>query len=221
MWLTEVASSSSGGHTQFRMNNLRTKIRRRSKYAFSSGPAGGRRREASERVDWEFVGFPSSSNKLSSSSSQQNSSVSPNSSTNFLDSSSGGFSLQQNNQNNSINNKRPQNRPEPPITFNWNEPLHPRNSWSFGAGITIEDSTPPPPVPPRCKQSSFTFLHLANGHVQPEVVRPHPATVILFLSFPHTVQFLRYLLRSLNPATCLPLPCPGICMHRGYRWHYP
>ena len=153
MWLTEVASSS-GGHTQFRMNNLRTKIRRRSKYAFSSGPAGGRRREASERVDWEFVGFPSSSNKLSSNSSQQNSSVSPNSSTHFLDSSSGGFSLQQNNQNNSINNKRPQNRPEPPITFNWNEPLHPRNSWSFGAGITIEDSTPPPPVPPRCKQSS-------------------------------------------------------------------
>ena len=142
MWLTDVATSS-GENAQFRMNNLRTKIRRRSKYAFSAGPAGGRRRDAaSERVDWEFVGFPSTSSKST------HQSISP-SSSNFLDAES----LQNNFHNNSIN-KRPQARPEPPITFNWNEPLHPRNSWSFGAGITIEDSTPPPPVPPRCKQSS-------------------------------------------------------------------
>jgi len=134
-----------------RMNNFRSKIRRRSKYAFSSGPAGGRRREAaSERVDWEFVGFPSSSSSSSKNNNQQ--STSPNSSSLFLDSSTpSGITLQ-----NSLNKQqnRPQPRAEPPITFNWNEPLHPRNSWSFAAGISLEDSSPPPPVPPRNKTSA-------------------------------------------------------------------
>ena len=139
------------------MNNLRTKIRKRSKYAFSSSRAGGRRREpASEKVDWEFVGFPSSSSRNNN---QQQ--VSPNSSNLFLDAStSTGLSL-----HNSLNKhnhhhhhhhqqQQPQRPQEPPITFNWNEPVHPRNSWSFSAGIPLEDSSPPPPVPPRNKQSS-------------------------------------------------------------------
>jgi len=125
------------------MNNLRTKIRRRSKYAFSSSHAGGRRREpASERVDWEFVGFPSSTK---TSSHQQ--AISPGNTSQFVGIDSSG--LQQNRENQNVANQRPSNRPEPPITFNWNEPLHPRNSWSFGA--PQEDNTPPPPVPPRSK----------------------------------------------------------------------
>lgn len=47
MWLTESTRP-------FRMDNLRSRIRsKRSKYNFSS-----KRESASERVDWEFVGFP-------------------------------------------------------------------------------------------------------------------------------------------------------------------
>ena len=153
---------SSNLSRQSRMNNLRTKIRKRSKYAFSSGLNGGRRREpASERVDWEFVGFPSTSSRNNN----QQQQVSPNSSNLFLDSStSSGFSLHNSNSHNSNSHQKQQQQqqlqqqhqrpPEPPITFNWDEPLHPRNSWSFSAGIPIEDTSPPPPVPPRNKTTS-------------------------------------------------------------------
>ncbi|XP_059087739.1 uncharacterized protein LOC131884098 isoform X14 [Tigriopus californicus] len=57
-----LSGLGEGSSVLAKMNNLKTKIRRKSsKYSFAS-----RRDAGSERVDWEFVGFPSSNNAGSS-----------------------------------------------------------------------------------------------------------------------------------------------------------
>ena len=135
MWLTEIKLP---GPT---MNELCTKIQR---HTFSSRRRSSRKREpASERVDWEFVCFPSPSK---ASSRQRHPENSPNSSE---------LSVNQSHTSIGQSHLGESSRKEPPITFNWNEPVLPRNSWSFASAATTstneDNGPPPPPVPPRLK----------------------------------------------------------------------
>jgi len=125
MWLTEIRLT---GPT---MKEFCTKTQRDSKHAFLSRGRSSRRREpASERVDWEFVCFPSPSKTPAHQDKSVNCSE-------LLES-----------QTHSAKAKE-----EPPITFNWNEPVNPRHSLIFRSSTTKGgDRSPPlPPVPPRLK----------------------------------------------------------------------
>ncbi len=141
------------------MNNIRTKIRRRSsKYSFSGGGGGGGRSSrggghggggfrrgrdaASEKVNWEFVGFPRApplhEAQLFDPLGRSNGSrVTPAEAA----ATAAGVA-----ETSGVPNRR--SMVEPPIVFNLDEEVVPRRRRKSGRAFTEEDPLPPP-VPPR------------------------------------------------------------------------
>lgn len=136
------------------MQNLRTKIKRRSKYTFSASAASGGQRSrdgGSERVDWEFVGFPSANSQF------QNAEPT--------------FELRGGNVIRTSVGARPSSdQPkrrsmlDPPIMFNLNEPNINNNDSAHAPPVPPRGHTRPPPRPSSYYQEPSHKRHRSNGN---------------------------------------------------------
>jgi len=120
------------------MNNIRKKLKRRTRNAFASSKKSSQKREtASEKVDWEFVCFPAASSKTTAQHSDQG--------WNFS------IPVKSEISHNQRLYLRQEASPSDGVFWNGNPapPPHPKKSWSFA----VEEGSPPPPVPPRSRSN--------------------------------------------------------------------
>lgn len=156
-----LSGLGEGSSVLAKMNNLKTKIRRKSsKYSFAS-----RRDAGSERVDWEFVGFPSSNNAGSSGVPS------------FTLEGGVGVPQQPGVVNRGLHFQRDQiqrrSMHDPPISFNLDEPVN-NNMMSVNNNINPSRrlGEEPPPVPPRQSHMNSRNINIQpSGHGAP-VTRP-------------------------------------------------